>query len=284
VGVGHPHDTKVPGAGVFCYDGPVSTATRRTTASLVAAWLAVAAAPRARAQEPPPQAPAAEAAAQAPKPAPAAPPAHKYQGAYWGLQLHLGLVHRLAARADDLPGPMVGVSARIASILSIADFQLNLQGSMYTAHTAAADEVAVKRLTVELEGHFHPMFMQHLQNTDYWFWVAGVAGIYGSAGVALEITDLDGAGQSRTELDAGWHLGAGMDYPLTDVHAGWSLWLGVAYKLRFLSVDTGIGGLGNFSEHTVVITLGYRNNDIFFGRLPKPSEFDYRDPAPALPE
>ena len=42
-------------------------------------------------------------------------PYTSYQGAYWGLQLHLGGVYRLDAGDGEAPGPAVGVSARFAA-------------------------------------------------------------------------------------------------------------------------------------------------------------------------
>lgn len=176
---------------------------------------------------------------------------------------------------------MVALSTRIASIMSVADIQLTIQGSMYDVGVNGGD-VAIKRLSTGVEARLHPLFMRHLESDNFHLWLAG---LYGSLGVDLDITAVNAdalLGQrdiDRVEFDVGWHLGAGMDYPLTNVHEGWSLWIGVGYKLRFLSVNTGLKDLTNFNEHTFVITLGYRNNDIFFGRVPQPSEFDYRDPA-----
>jgi len=211
-------------------------------------------------------------------PAPSEDPPHLYQGAYWGLQAHVGFVHRLMAHADDLPGPAVGVSARLASYMSLADFQLTLQGSMYDATTSTGEQVGVKRLSVGAEVHLHPLFLNHLENSTFWYWAAG---IYISVGADVDITWVEGAGKGAA-LSPGFTVGGGMDYPLTDVHAGWSLWLGASYKIRITGASTGVPGLTNFNEHTVLITLGYRNNDIFGFRAPRPSELDYRDPE--LPE
>ena len=202
---------------------------------------------------------------------------HPYQGAFWGLGVHTGLVYRLNARSGDLPGPTVALSARIASILSLADFQLTAQGSTYTATSSLGEPVDVRRLSVGVQAHLHPLFLQHLENSNFWFWAAG---IYVSLGMSIEVTEFASDPAAKVEIDPGWTLGAGMDYPLTDVHAGWSLWLGVAYHVRFLGVSSGISGLGNFNEHNVLVTLGYRNNDVFLFRAPRPTELDYRNPKP----
>lgn len=208
-----------------------------------------------------------------------------YQGAYWGVQVHSGLVLRLDAGEDDGPGLAFGASARLASILSIADFQLTLLGSSYTAATPGrggsgsvgpAGRVDVSRLSVGVEGHFHPLFMTVLKNDTFWYWLAG---LYGSLGADLDVTGLEGDGVDRSEVDFGWHIGGGSDFPLTDPNKGWGIWVGVSYRLKFLRVDSGISGFRNFDEHTFMLTFAYRNNDIFFFRAPRPPEFDVRDPA-----
>jgi hypothetical protein len=199
----------------------------------------------------------------------------RYQGAYWGLQVHTGALYRMFARSGDLPGPLFGASARLASVLSIADLQLAALGGYYRASASDGTQADIGRVSVGLELHGHPLFITILQNEPLWYWVAG---LYGTLGVDFELTTISAGGEPRVEADFGWHLGAGMDIPLNDPNQGWGLWLGLGYALKFLHVDTGLPGLGNFNEHTFVVTLAYRNNDILFARLPRPSELDYRDP------
>ena len=201
-----------------------------------------------------------------------------YQGAYWGFQLHTGMVMRAAKRAGNEPGPAYGLSARIASILSIADVQATAMGAHYWAKARDGRRVDVGRWSLGLEAHLHPLMITILKNSTFWYWAAG---LYGEIGVDLDLVDLrprHGPG-GTFEPRFGWHIGAGTDFPLTDPNRGWSLWIGLAYHYHFLSVHSGALGLGPFNEHQVIITLGYRNNDIDFAHAPIPPELDYRDPA-----
>jgi hypothetical protein len=261
------------------------TAGVATLLGLSVALVTASAAADAPAPAPPPAAAGPNAAPQAPAPADApgeaaAPEAQgRYQGAFWGPQLHLGLTTRLDAGAGEAPGPALGLSLRVATLAELLDLQLTALGSWYQARPPGAEPVDVKRLSVGVEIHLHPLFLRHLQGTWLDLWLAG---LYLAAGGDADVTDLDGAGQSRTEVDFGWHLGAGMDVPLTDPRRGPSVWIGLAYRLKFLFVSTGIPGLHDFSEHTLLLTVGYRDPDIFGARVPRPTELDYR--APAHPE
>lgn len=202
-------------------------------------------------------------------------PKMRFQGAFWGLQMHTGLVSRLAANAGESPGPTLGLSARLAGYMSILDLQLSVIGSMYDARSTAGEATDVKRLSLGLETHLHPMFMEVLRGTTL---ARTIGSLYVAIGADLDLTALDGAGLDTTEARFGWHIGGGFDVPLTDPDRGWSLWLGFAYRLKFLSVPTGVAGLQDFDEHTFLVSFAYRNNDIFFARLPRPPEMDHRDP------
>lgn len=199
----------------------------------------------------------------------------RYQGAYWGVQLHGGIVHRQHSGPGETPGFVYGASFRIASVLSLADFQLTILRSAYDAGHPDGEPLSVGRISIGVEGHLHPLFTQILKNDTFHYWLAG---LYLSLGIDLDITTIEGRGLDRLETDPGWHIGLGTDYPLTDPNVGWSIWLGVAYRMKFLGVASGVHGLHNFMEHTVFLTLGYRNNNIYSARIPRPTEFDYRDP------
>ena len=205
------------------------------------------------------------------------PPPYRYQGTYWALQAHTGVVARFDPLPRETPGPLYGASIRLASFLSLLDVQAGFLGSAYSTSALDGATVGVSRWSVGVEGHFHPLMITILRNNTFWYWVAG---IYLAGGIDLDITQLDPRGHTgRTEFDVGWHLGGGSDFPLTDPNEGWGLWLGVQYKLRLLQVASADLGLGAFHEHAFLLTIGYRNNDVFFFRGPRPDELDYRDPT-----
>ncbi|TNF27088.1 MAG: hypothetical protein EP329_20155 [Deltaproteobacteria bacterium] len=190
-----------------------------------------------------------------------------YFGAFWGVAVHTGLVLRADGGPDEAPGPLLGVSARLATLLSLLDAELSLRTARYGARDRAGSEVDVARYSVALDVHLHPLFMAHLQNDNFAFWRGA---LYVSIGAGLEVLSSDAPGIDELHAAFGWHLGAGTDIPLGDVTHGWGLWLGLSYRYGFLGADSGVPGLGDFDEHTVLVSLGYRNNDIRFARFPRP--------------
>ncbi len=208
-------------------------------------------------------------------PAPDAPQGEKprrYQGAYWGLQAHVGMISRMKPRSGELPGPVYGLSFRFSTLASLIDLQATVLGGHYTAVDGDHNIVPVNRLSVGFEGHTHP-FLTLILRPD--LFARLLSGFYMAIGLDFDAAHLAGAGRGRWELGVGWHLGGGTDLPLTDPDKGWGLWLGVGYRLKLMTSK--VAGLGRLDEHVVLVTLGYRNNDIFFGRLPPPEEVRYRD-------
>ena len=192
-----------------------------------------------------------------------APPG--YQGAYWAIQGHLGTTTGLSSETGIEGGPSFGLSLRLASIVSIADVQLTVLGSTYAA-TLDGSRQDVLRMSLGTEAHLHPFFLLTLNDSYVETWLAG---IYLSLGVDLDLT---GIGNAPVEPDFGWHVGAGTDIPLTSLANGSSLWLGLGLRLKFLEIQTPSGSDVSFDETTIVLTFGYRDHDINFMRLPRPTE------------
>jgi hypothetical protein len=199
----------------------------------------------------------------------------RYQGSYWALQAKVGFAYRLNAGKGELPGPAVGASVRVATFLSLLDVELGVLASTYEAIAPeGAGRLRVQRLSLGGEAHLHPLLTTILKNSTLWYILAG---IYGSIGIDLDLTFEPNA--DGPSVDFGWHVGGGLDIPLGDPNGGWGLWLGVNYRLRFLDASTSISDLTEFDEHVVLLTLGYRNNDLNFFRAPRPPELDYREPS-----
>ena len=188
-----------------------------------------------------------------------------YQGAYWALQVHGGYTTGPDTQQGDSGGPSVGVSVRLASIVSLADVQLTVLGSSLNVSDQGSD-VDVLRLSIGAEAHLHPFFLLTLNDS---YWETWLAGIYLSIGGDLDLTQI---GDASLEPDAGWHVGLGTDIPLTSLNDGTSFWMGLGVRFKFLDVESS-GSDIDFDETTLVLTFGYRNHDINFTRWPRPPEF-----------
>ena len=189
-----------------------------------------------------------------------------YQGAYWSLQGHAGYTMGLEPDQSLEAGPTLGLSLRLASIISLADIQLSALGSSYQATFNTGDE-DVLRLSLGLQAHLHPFFLLTLNDS---YWETWLAGIYISLGADLDLTRI---GEASIEPDFGWHVGLGTDLPLTSLENESSFWLGLGLRLKFLDVRSPAGNEINFNETTIYLTVGYRDHDINFVRLPRPTEF-----------
>ena len=188
-----------------------------------------------------------------------------YQGAYWSLQAHGGYTAGPNSQEGDSVGPSIGVSVRLASIVSLADVQFTVLGSSYTLNNQGSSADVV-RLSIGAEAHLHPFFLLTLNDS---YWETWLAGIYLSIGGDLDLTQI---GDASLEPDAGWHVGLGSDIPLTSLHDGTSLWMGLGVRFKFLDVESSATEI-DFNETTLVLTFGYRNHDINFTRWPRPPEF-----------
>lgn len=189
-----------------------------------------------------------------------------YQGAFWALQGEASMTLRRAAGEGESPGLSGGLSLRLATVLSLADIQVSLLGGSQALAWGTGGHT-LDRGSLEVEARLHPLFLWTLRNTRLGF---GVSGFYVSTGLGMEVTSWRDAG---TEVDVSWHVGTGLDVPLTDPQEGASLWLGMGYRMKFLAVDGPQGHPLDLDAHTIVITLGYRDNDIGFMRWPRPTEF-----------
>lgn len=260
--------------------GPASRPGRPAIATLtIAAGLVAAAAAEARAAAPGDGATSEDAPSEDSSGAPPkAAESLSYQGSFWAVQLHGGTLLRRGRARDGAIGPTAGVSARLATVLSIADLQATLLGGGYEAAAPDGPPVDVRRWTVGLDARIHPLLLSHLWSNRLGY---ALGSVYASLGADLAVTHLDpGGAPPDREVDPGWHVGAGLGVPVTAPTRRWTLWLGLSWRLTFLDVSTGGRDLGSFDEHAVMLTLGWRNHDIFFASVPPPPELDTTDRKP----
>ncbi len=195
-------------------------------------------------------------------------PAHgDWLGAWAGLEVRggVGLGGYDASRPSV---PLAGLSARLATLLSLVDLDLGL------GVRGAVSEGAAEGLVVSpaLEARLHPFFMRHLRGA----WAT--AALYASLGVGVDLVTPRGAG---SEVAAGLALrvGFGGDVPLSDPRDGSpSVWLGLGYRLRVSGVPGAAAGLRDQDGHELWAALSWRWHGLDFARVPRPPELDDRDP------
>ena len=190
-----------------------------------------------------------------------------YQGAYWGLQGHTGIVLPPDLGDGGAVGLTYGASARLATLASLLDVQATLMAAHYTRGGAGGEALAVDRLSLGLEIHGHPLLTLVLRSDFLFQWLAG---LYASVGLDLDMAHVDGEWHTGPAVK----IGGGSDIALTDPDRGWGVWLGVSYHAKVLSPR--VPGLGALDEHVLLVTLAYRNNDSYFARVPRPEEIQYR--------
>ena len=233
---------------------------------------------------PDPAAAPASASAAAPAPAPHRPP--RYQGAFFAAQAHAGLAMRLKPGDGEWPGPVVGLSGRVASVVSLADVLLGIYGTRLRPTssrqgTAPGPRPTLLRLTLTAEARLHPLFTQILQGTPLDLWLSG---LYLSLGLDLDVSWLTASERSAHGVAVGGHVGVGMSWPLTNPDDGASLWLGLGYQVALKHTPSALrrlAPLGDLDEHALILTLGWRDNRISSFYVPRPTELDDRDPRPA---
>ena len=195
---------------------------------------------------------------------------HAYQGAYWGLQAHTGLIIPETHAEGSTPGLSYGVSTRLALFASLLDLQLKASAGHYTLATPEGALTPVDRLSIGVENHAHPFLVLIIQKRPMQQWLAG---LYLSLGLDLDLTHRRDT--SEWFVNPALKMGLGSEYPLSEPDKGWSLWLGVNYHYK---LSFGVAPeLGDLNEHMIEFTFGYRNNDIFFMRAPRFDEFDYKN-------
>ena len=195
---------------------------------------------------------------------------YRYLGAFWGLQAHSGVLIPEGLSEGSEPGVYYGVSARFALFATLVDLELKATAGHYTLAQPGGDPAKIDRFSIGIENHAHPFLVLIIQKRPLQQWLAG---LYLSMGLDLDIAHRQDDGELF--IYPGFKMGLGSEYPLTDPDAGWSLWLGLSYHYKMTIGEA--PELGDMNEHLVALTLGYRNNNIYFARAPRLPEFDYKN-------
>ncbi len=215
-----------------------------------------------------------------------APTAHaeepvRYVGAFLGVGVTGGVEIFQDRRWAQPVGWTFGVHGRVATVLSLIDVQLEYDhGRLSLAvdgQPSDSPELQLRRHSFATSVNLHPLFLKILAN-DWWAFTLSAA--YLQLGASAEFSSYhstDGSSQ-RAETSLGLHWGAGIDFPLGDVEGAHALWLGVMWRWKFLFMEPNLGtsGPNELNSHLLVLSLGYRYNNVNFARLGRPDELRFR--------
>lgn len=181
-----------------------------------------------------------------------------YTGASIGMEALGGVTIFGDSRLGGLAGFVTGAAFRWLTVLNLLDFRAH-----YTFSTNGlsfnGESLDLNRHSLGLSMAVHPLFIVMFGNRLLHFIMSS---LYLRLGISMEITALSGAAlpASRTEIDLGWHWGAGMEFPLLNPNRGGTLWLGLGFQQSRASVNTGRNDLHALTQNMLLLTLGYRWN------------------------
>lgn len=194
----------------------------------------------------------------------------RFNGGFWGLQVHTGLAIR--SQSGQI-APTFALAGRFASLMSLLDVEASIWLSFYSQNAGPDkhERYDVLHTSMFFSGHLHPMFSDHLKGG---FGSLFLASIYLGPGIGLELVSLDNKHTSSLTPGFGFNLDLGAAIPLTQVqNEPRSWWLGLDYRYKFVGVETGVTGLQNFDQHMIVLSLQLRFHDINTVHFPRPDEF-----------
>ncbi len=191
-----------------------------------------------------------------------------WTGVYWGFGIIGGIQISSNDAFEETLGWAAGAQARLSFALHLMDFQLTyLRGSSTPTTTGlggpAELEVTTDGISASLA--IHPLFIAMPIDP---FWGVVFASLHILGGASLEHATFEGpAGPFEQDWTIAWHLGGGLDIPLTDQNRGSSLWVGGQY--RFNTYTTDVPALEAveedfYQQHFFLVSLSYRVNGLPF--------------------
>lgn len=150
------------------------------------------------------------------------------------------------------------VGLRQALVMHLLDTRLAFREERLSPRDGVGGEAFVVR-AVDVSTGFHPLYLALLLS-DWLGYVA--ASLYVEAGLGAQFA----AGQGGAESDAGfrWHVGGGLDLPVTDPDRGWSVWLNGLYRFTWSDFDFDAGGELDLYHHSAFAGLSLRFNGLLF--------------------
>ncbi len=164
----------------------------------------------------------------------------RFTGVFWEIGATGGVQLLSGDAFDGSMGYGVGGFARLSFALQLFDFQLSyLRGEHapeVTTPGLEAPEIDISTDTIALSVGLHPLFLAFMMDPN-WGYLFGSMYIMG--GVNLDRATFSRGSGTAYEQDwaIGWHLGAGLDYPLTNPQNPTSVWVGAQYRYNTISSD-----------------------------------------------
>lgn len=193
-----------------------------------------------------------------------------YTGAAWGFGLQGGVSMMNGPVFDKLHvGGIYGGFIQITTLLNVVD--VFITATHENIGSSVQDvPVNMKHTDLSLSLTIHPMFFAMLSRE--WF-TTTLAQFYMMGGGNLGIQSTQGDGIDSRFIRPGYHIGAGIDFYLTNPDKGKSLWLGVQY--RWTNTPGGLhDDLFRYNwtrEHQIFLRLSIRFNGNIGNSVPGPS-------------
>jgi len=178
-----------------------------------------------------------------------------YNGAFVDVSARAGYQHVTSA---PYRGVSWDVGIRQALVMHLLDTRLAF-GEEHVSPRGDADAQKLVVRSVGLSSAFHPLFMA-LLFSDWLGYL--VASWYLEAGIGGQYATLDGGAQD--DWGFRFHVGSGVDVPLTDPDRGWSFWLNSLYRFTWADFDFDSGAELNLHHHGFFAGLSLRFNGLLF--------------------
>lgn len=177
-----------------------------------------------------------------------------YNGSFVDLSARAGYQHVTSASYRGLSWD---VGLRQALVMHLLDTRLAFREEHYSPRSGSGGGTLVVR-AVDVSTAFHPLYMALLFSDRIGYLIASW---YIEAGVGGQYATLPNVGD---DWGFRFHIGSGLDVPITDPDRGWSIWLNTLYRFTWADFDFDAGGEFNLYHHALFAGLSLRFNGLLF--------------------
>lgn len=187
-----------------------------------------------------------------------------WTGTSWGFGAVAGAFVLRNEGFEDTLGLAFGAQARVSIALQLADLHLTYFRAS-SSPTTRDRVVDITTDSVSASVAVHPLFLGAFEPGRLGPFLAS---FYILAGISFEFAEFESPEARLSESwEVGWHLGLGLDYPVTDPDGSGALWLGGQY--RWNNVPTEFGDIDAVNDnlmhqHLFFLIVSYRINGLPF--------------------